>query len=103
MEAANAHMLHLPIRERAKRSLRGRRMSRRRVTEREAQRTLVPTADRRDDSLKVGTTEEWEAIGAEALCMLHLSPAEVAAAVDRDLSMSATWLVGALGRAMDER
>lgn len=48
-------------------------------------------------------SEEWDALGAEALCVLHLSPAEVAAAVDQDLSTSAAWLLHALGRSMDER
>src|SRR5438045_2611586 len=51
----------------------------------------------------VGITEEWEALGAEALCVLHLSPDEVAAAVDMDLGWSASWLRDALGKAMDGR
>jgi hypothetical protein len=51
----------------------------------------------------VGITEEWEALGAEALCVLHLSPEEVAAAVDMDLGLSADWLRDALGKAMDGR
>jgi hypothetical protein len=43
---------------------------------------------------------EEDMLGAEA--WYDLSPLHVAAAVDRDLSTSRSWLVYALGRAMDE-
>lgn len=41
--------------------------------------------------------EDW--LGGEAFFEL---PAELAAVVDRDLGTSRTWLLGALGRAMDQ-
>lgn len=44
--------------------------------------------------------EMEEMLGGEAL--YDLSPLHIAAAVDRDLSTSRSWLVHALGRAMDE-
>ena len=51
--------------------------------------------------MEVDNEDELEMLGAEALCILHLAPDEVAAAVDQDLSTSTSWLLGALGRAMD--
>jgi hypothetical protein len=42
-----------------------------------------------------------DVLGAEAWATLHLSPSEIAEAVDRDLRTSSRWLAGALSSAMD--
>lgn len=73
----------------------------RHATESEIRIVPVTRADVREP-VRVDDDEAWDALGAEAMCMLHLSPAEIAAAVDQDLSTSSAWLLRALGRAMDE-
>jgi hypothetical protein len=78
------------------------RPTRRRATESEIRIIPVTRADVRAP-VHVNHDEEWDTLGAEAMCMLHLTPAEIAAAVDQDLSTSRAWLLGALGRAMDEQ
>jgi hypothetical protein len=82
-----------------------RRDDRKRITYRTAEMPVpIPVVrDGYNVPAGISQTEEWEVLGAEALCMLHLSPSEVAAAVDQDLGMSADWLRDALGRAMDGR
>ena len=87
---------------RATSSVRRARPKRHRATESEIRIVPVTRADIREP-VRVDYDEEWDALGAEAMCMLHLSPAEVAAAVDQDLSTSRAWLLRALGRAMDEQ
>ena len=80
-----------------------RRAGRRRRADREVRIIPITDADRRAPSVNDDLDDEWDALGAEALCMLHLSPSEVEAAVDHDLGTSRTWLLRALGRAMDQR
>jgi hypothetical protein len=99
---ATARALRVSVSERALRLVRPRRQERQRVQVRTAELPIA-VASGYNVPAAVGITEEWEALGAEALCMLHLSPSEVAAAVDQDLGMSADWLRNALGRAMDGR
>src|SRR5262245_35979018 len=84
----------------------GRRTGRRRRADREIRIIPIADADRRVPSLNRvndDLDDGWDALGAEALCMLHLSPDEVEAAIDQDLATSRTWLLRALGRAMDQR
>jgi hypothetical protein len=102
---ATAKALRISMSERALRLVRPRRTERKRLVYRTAELPIpIPVVSEiRNVPASVGMTEEWEALGAEALCMLHLSPSEVAAAVDQDLGMSADWLRVALGKAMDGR
>ena len=81
----------------------GRRNGKRRRADREIRIIPIADADRRNPSVNDDLDDDWDALGAEALCMLHLSPDEVEAAVDQDLGTSRTWLLRALGRAMDQR
>ena len=101
---ATARALRLSVSERALRLVNPRRAERKRVAYRTAEIPIpVFVESGYNVPASVGITEEWEALGAEALCMRHLSPSEVAAAVDQDLGMSADWLRDALGKAMDGR
>ena len=102
---ATARALRISMSERALKLVRPRRAEHVRVLYRTAELPIpIPVvSEMRNVPASVGITEEWEALGAEALCMLHLSPSEVAAAVDQDLGMSAEWLRNALGKAMDGR
>ena len=102
---ATARALRVSVSERALRLVRPRREERQRAVYRTAELPIpIPVVSEiRNVPASVGITEEWEALGAEALCMLHLSPSEVAAAVDQDLGLSAEWLRDALGKAMDGR
>src|SRR6187551_2636197 len=102
---ATASALRVSVSERALRLVRPRREERKRIQVRAAELTIpIPVVSEiRNVPPSVSMSEEWEALGAEALCMLHLSPSEVTAAVDQDLGMSAEWLRAALGRAMDGR
>ena len=99
---ATASARRVSMSERALRLVRPRREERKRVLYL-ATEPPIPISSGYNVPAAVGITEEWEALGAEALCMLHLSPSEVTAAVDQDLGMSAEWLRAALGRAMDGR
>ncbi len=99
---ATARALRISVSERALRLVRPGREERKRVQFRTAE-LPIPISAGYNVPAALGITEEWEALGAEALCMLHLSPSEVAAAVDQDLGLSAEWLRDALGRAMDGR
>ena len=101
---ATARALRVSVSERALRLVRPRREERKRVQFRTAELPIpIAISSGYNVPAAVGITEEWEALGAEALCMLHLSPSEVAAAVDQDLGLSAEWLRDALGKAMDGR
>jgi hypothetical protein len=102
---ATAKALRVSVSERALRLVGRRPVERKRLSYRTAELPIpIPVVSEiRNIPASVGLTEEWEALGAEALCMLHLSPSEVAAAVDQDLGFSAEWLRDALGKAMDGR
>ena len=102
---ATAKAMRVSVSERALRLVRPRREERKRVPYRNVELTIpIPVVSEiRNVPASVSMSEEWEALGAEALCMLHLSPSEVAAAVDQDLGLSAEWLRNALGKAMDGR
>ena len=102
---ATASALRVSVSQRALRLVRPRREERTRIQARAAE-LPIPIAivsDIRPVPDSISMTDEWDALGAEALCMLHLSPSEVTAAVDHDLGLSAEWLRAALGRAMDGR
>jgi hypothetical protein len=99
---ATARAIRVSVSERALRLVRPNRVERKRAQYRTAE-LPIPASVGYNVPAGIGMTEEWEALGAEALCMLHLSPSEVAAAVDQDLGMSADWLRAALGKAMDGR
>jgi hypothetical protein len=102
---ATARALRVSMSERALKLVRPRREERKRRVYRTAELPIpIPVVSEiRNVPASVSMSEEWEALGAEALCMLHLSPSEVAAAVDRDLGLSVEWLREALGKAMDGR
>jgi len=102
---ATARALRISIPERALKLVRPSRQERKRLVYRTAELAIpIPVVSEiRNTPASVSMSEEWEALGAEALCMLHLSPGEVAAAVDQDLGLSAAWLRDALGKAMDGR
>ena len=68
----------------------------------DAMREAMPAAVSADPAIEMlEVLDALDALGGEGLNTLHLSSADLALAVDRDLHTSSSWMASALFDAMD--